>query len=192
MAKEQKQDQKQAPAPDSAEELVQPKSYRLQITLGLVGLLLFQMIVLFFVLPSRAQVEDRFGLQAGQAANGIDDPSLVPRDVVSTERMVERPIRDGEKFTVSRWQNGENETFSVTLFVQVKRSDARRFDNQYELRMNEVVDRITSILGGTTTEERQEIGNTAIKAKVQRGINEVLGTPWVQQVFLRDPSLAVN
>ena len=109
----------------------------------------------------------------------------------TTEPMVELPIRDGEKFTVTNVRGGENETFSLSLWVQVRRRNALDFERAHQRQMNEVIDRITTILSATTTQERSEIGYYTIKAKVQKGINDVLGTPWVQQVFIRDPSLTI-
>ena len=149
---------------------------KVAITFGILfSVLPLVIFLLYMTLPLWQQVEGRFEDRTAQ-----------------TERTVEIPIREGEKFTVSNLRNGENETFSVSLFVQVRRSEQSRFTRVYDQRTNEITDRIISILGATTTAERQEIGYTAIKEKVRRGINDVLGTPWVQQVFLRDPNLAMN
>ena len=192
MAKDPKQEQKLAVNPDVAEITGPPKSYRLQIALGLVCLILFQILVLWLMLPSRAHVEADLGLRNGDLPNAFDDPRLVPPNLPTTVRLEEIPIREGRAITVTNLRNEAHEKFTVVIHVQVRRAEKSRFTRQYELRMNEILDRINAVLQATSAEERSEVGHTTIKNRLQRAINEILDTPWVQQVFLTDVDYTIQ
>ena len=183
MAKEQKQ-QEVAPNPDDVEVQEPPKSYRLYISLGFVSLILFQMIVLWLILPSGTAARGPGGLNPVNGVGDFEGVSGVPPGVRTTERVVEIPIDEGSPFTVKGPRNDANETFTVRIVVQVRRADERNFNRQYEARMFEIHDRINDILDGSTIEQRQEAGLTTIKERLRRGINEVIGPPLVLQVFL--------
>ena len=188
MAKEQKQEQKSAPAPEIVPEAVgPPKSYRLQITLALVSLILFQMAVLWVLLPPRNVVQKHIGTNVLNGVEGFDDPNIVPEDIGNKIPMVERQIGEKE-FKVKNVHNEANETFSLTMHVKVRKADAKKFDARYLICMNEIIDRVTGILHASTPQERGEVGLAAIKEKAKRAINAVLGTPWVQEVLCSNPS----
>jgi len=104
----------------------------------------------------------------------------------SSVPMFEIPIGDRNSFKISNVRNGGNEKFSVNIHVSVKKADAGKFQRRYEQCINEIIDRVTVVLVRSTTEERTEAGHTAIKERVQKAINEVLGTPWVQKVFFSE------
>ena len=184
MAKVQKQPE---PAPIPGDEAQEPpKSYRGQIALGLAALILFQMIVLWSVLPPRTVVQDRGGLHlpAGEETFGGVRP-LPPEIQGPTDLMVERQIGEGP-IRVRAQQNDANVTFALVMHVQIRQREERAFDREYERRMNAVMTAVTTVLQGSTSDEREEIGYTAIREKSKRAINQVLGTPWVQTVFVRD------
>ena len=105
--------------------------------------------------------------------------------VVSKKPVVEKPINEGKPFKVNniRADQDMTESFTIQIDVRIFKADERKFDKQYKDRTAAIISRITEILRATTTEERLEAESTAIKEKVKRGINEVLGDPWVQQVL---------
>ena len=188
MAKDQKQEQNPIPDPDVQETLGPPKSYRLQIALGLVALILFQMIMMYLILPGK-QTPHRNGLDT-RSGPGVFDDTLAPSpaNLLPTVAMVEKPIKDSP-FRIVQVRNEDNEEFSLTMHVTVRRTDANKFQTRYEQCTQQIVARVTDVLALTTPEERSgEFGYNAITERVKKVINDVLGTSWVQEVFLTDIS----
>jgi len=107
-------------------------------------------------------------------------------------RMVEMQIGDGSTFVVTNVRDDGNETFSLTMFVSIQQRDALRFERRFEQCKNEVFDRVATVLRESSRDERLEAGHTAIKERVKQTINDVLGTPWVQQVLFTEITLAVE
>ena len=177
MAKEQKQEPVAAPEPDVQETPGPPKSYRLQITLALVGLVLFQVIVLYLLIP-RKPTENTPEIQ-------------IPVVTVDTERTVERPINEGA-FSVKRVVNDNNETFSLVMHVTVRYKEGSKFDRLYEARENAIIDRVTTVLSVSTRDERLEPGHAALKEQVRRAINDVLGVAYVRQVLFAEVKYESN
>jgi hypothetical protein len=94
MAREQKQ-QESAPAAEAVPEVVEPqKSYRLQITLALVCLILFQMIILWLLLPSRNVIQANFGLDVVNGTGEISTVNPVPPNLGPKEELVEKPVNE--------------------------------------------------------------------------------------------------
>ena len=184
MAKEQKQEPAPALAPDNAETLGPPKSYRLQTTLALVGLILFQMIVLWLLLPPRQDLQGRYGTGPTDIPKDFEDAPSLPTNIGDREKSVERPINEGKPLVIKETQNDALVTFSLTMSVSIREKDAVKFDKQYGLRKQEIIDRVETVLSKSSTEERHEIGRTTIKEKSKKAINEVLGFNFVQQVFV--------
>jgi len=193
MAKEQKQEQNPPPVPEGSEITGPPKSYRLYIALGFASLILLQMIVLGLLLSALArQTPQQIGLDP---VNGIDNFGNVPGmppPVRPTERMAEIQIGTRTTFNIRNVRDDANEVFSLIIWAQVRQRDSRNFERRFEQCENEIIDRVTAILSASTTEERSEAGHTAIKERVRRAMNDVLGTPWVQQVFFSEITHEVN
>ena len=175
MAKEQKQEPAQAPAPEVPETPGPPKSYRLQITLGFLVVVLFQVIGLYMMLPGKPKPTD---------PNDPDNP--IYANSRSTEATEERQINTGQ-FKVKAPVGDSNETFSLVMHVKVRKGkEAYKFDTLYDERQNEIIDRVTSVLTVSTPDERIEPGYTTIKNKAKRAINDVLGTPFVLEVLIAE------
>ena len=186
MAKEQKPPES-APAPDAAPEVVgPPKSYRLQILLGFVCLVLFQTIVLAVVVSTLVKKEPKMpGISTEGIPENFDNVSIVPEDIGKGEKTVERTI--GEKAFKVKVPDKENQvTFSVAIHFKIRAKDAPAFDKRYLECVHEVEDRIYIVLKGSTPEERMEAATTTIKEKIKKEVNRVLGTPWVLQVLCTD------
>jgi len=191
MAKEQKQEQNPSSVPDGSEVAAPPKSYRLYIALGFVSLILFQMIILGLLLSVLArQTPQEPGIVVGPDFDGttVGGPPVVR----PTERMAEIPIGNRNSFNVRIVQDDANETFSLILHVSVRQRDVRSFERRFGDCENEIIDRVSVVLRSSTPEERREAGHTAIREKVRRAMNDVLGTPWVQQVFFSEITHEVN
>ena len=102
------------------------------------------------------------------------------------DMMIERQIGTRNTFNIRNVRDGGTESFSLILHVSVRQRGARNFERRYGQAEDEIIDRITSVLHASTTAERQEAGHTAIRERLRRAINEVLGTPWVNQVFFTE------
>jgi len=193
MAKEQKQEQNLPPVPEGSEITGPPKSYRLYIALGFVSLILLQTIVLALVASALARhTPQQIGLDPVRSVDNFGNVPGVPPNVRPAERMNEIQIGTRTTFNIRNVRDDANEVFSLIMHVSVRQRDARQFERRFGECENEVIDRVTAILSASTTEERREAGHTAIKERVRRTINDVLGTPWVQQVFFAEITHEVN
>jgi len=101
-------------------------------------------------------------------------------------RMVERPIGNKNTFVITDVRGDVNETFSLTMHVVVQQRELRHFERRFEQCEIELIDRVTVVLRASTTEERMEAANIAIRERVKRTINDVLGTPWVLEVLFTE------
>ena len=186
MAKEQKSPEP-APALDAAPEVAgPPKSYRLQIMLGFVSLVLFQLIVLVLAVSALTkQVPTQPGLPDWGIPTDIDTPSTVPPGIGQRVKMSERSI--GEAAFKVKVPDGEDQvTFTVRVHVLIRERDERAFDKQYLQYMHTIEDKVTTVLKASTREERKEAASTAIKQRIKREINRVLDTPLVQDVLVTE------
>ena len=186
MAKKQQPEQSPPPAPDVPEAKELPKSYRLYITLGFVSLILFQMIMVFLLLP-------RSGAQTGGGGHEGYGNAQIPdaKDPITKDKMVERPIGN-KKFQVQQMRKEQNEKFSLLMHVIIRQQDAKKFDPRYAECEFTILDRINGILLAASQDECSEAGYTTIKERAKNAINEVLGTPWVQQVLTTETSYEVQ
>ena len=192
MAKEQKPTEPDsAPAPDVAAALRPPKSYRLQIMLGFIIVIMFQMIVLWTLLPPRKDVRANLGIDPREGVVGIDGVSLSPLELIPKEPMVEVPLQK-DPFKVKQSRGEETENVTLRMHVLVRKKEEKVFNKQYEQYTQRVLDRVGDVLMLSTRAERQETGHTSIKEKSKAAINEVLGTPWVQQVLISEYSFSVD
>jgi hypothetical protein len=136
------------------------------VTLGFLSIALLAVVVTFVV-------------------NG----EVPPQDGAVEKPTFERSLNNGKSFKIRTLRGEELETFFVTVAVQIQKADGLRFDKRYDVCKIEIIDRITTVLSASTDLERQEAGLITIKEKIKRALNDVLGTPWVQQVFFYDVSL---
>ena len=179
MAKEQKPEQYAEFAPDFSAVSRPPKSFRLYTTLGLTGLIMCQMIVLWLLLPSR---------NAAQEHTGVTPP---PSVALSSAAMVEVPLQK-DPFKVKQLRGDEMENLSLRVHVLVKRTESSKFSKQYEQYTQRVIDRVGDILHASSRTERQELGLNALKEKTKQGINETLGMSIVHQVLISEYSFSVE
>ncbi|MGL4594904.1 MAG: hypothetical protein ACRCUY_09275 [Thermoguttaceae bacterium] len=168
-----------------------PKSIRrVYILVGLVCLVLFQTTILALVLPSGKQtVESAQTNYGGQFPNVIDDVPLLPLEKAK-EETVEKPL--GEKFRIQDFRGGstdELEGLSVTVHVSIFKKDETAFDKLYEKKQMAVRDAVTQVLRSSSREDRTQVNLMTIKNKVQKAVNEVLGTPYVRGVICTDLTL---
>ena len=190
MAKELKPEQNSAPDSDVSEVQDPPKSYRLYIALGIVALILFQTVILAAAL--RAWFPPPGNTMGGLNAldnpgQGFDGTDTVPPNIVNKEELDEKPINEGKAFRVIDALDDQVETFSLVMYVRVRKKEGQKFDTRYNMCKVTIKDRIESMLAASAgTEDRKEVGSTAIKAKAKKIINEELGVPYVQEVLVFD------
>ena len=190
MAKEQKQENP-PPAPDAPEAAGPPKSYRLYIALGFVSLILLQIILVFLMIPAKQPVP-QVGADVVNGTSNFGNVSSEPTNPLPVEPTLEIPIGDKNTFKIRTNRGDSTDSFSVVMTVIIRKADERAFNRRYPLCTMQVLDRATMIINASTTEERREPEHTAIKERVRRGINEVLGMPWVQRVLFTEVNHEVN
>ena len=190
MAKEQKQETP-PPAPAAPEVAAPPKSYRLYISLGFASLILLQIILVFLMIPAK-QPDPKVGAQVGNGTMNFNDVSSEPAYPIPKEATLEIPIGDKNTFKISTNRGDSTDSFSMVMTIIIRRTDERAFNRRFPLCTMEVLDRATQILNASTSEERGEAEHTAIKESLRRGINEVLGMPWVQRVLFTEVNHTIN
>ena len=194
MAKEQKQEQSPPPVPEVPAAAGPPKSFRLYITLGFVSLIVFQMIVLGLLLYSLRQTTPKE--EGLDPRNGPGAFNIAPGGTTTLrtkDPTVERQIGDKNTFKIRTSRGDLTDAFTVIMHIKVRKgADERAFDRRYLECTIEIIDSVTSVLEASTTEERREAERTAIKERVKKAINTVLGTPWVQQVLFSEVSHEVT
>ena len=109
----------------------------------------------------------------------------------NADLLVERPIGHGP-LRVATARNDMNERFSLTMRVTVLAREQRAFDRQYERLEQQIIDSVETIMFVSTPEERREAELTTIREKSKQAINEILGTPWVQEVLIRNVTIETN
>ena len=129
--------------------------------------------------PPHVRAPNKVVVVSGEAPPSQEQPS---------ERMVKKTIGDNA-FKVAVPEGDSKVTLSILVHVQIRAEDERAFNRQYELFKHAIEDRIITILKASTTEERMEATLTAIKEKIKRTVNGVLGTPWVVKVLVTEYSL---
>jgi len=178
---------------DSAVPEVQgpPKSYRLHITLGFVSLILFQVILLWLILPAKqSPTRYRGGLDPTTGTRGFEDSAPIPPGIIKPEDVVERSINGGRAFTGKITKKGSDvtESYSLVMHVTVKSKEAKKFDKRYADCQQTIIDRVSGMLRINVAEYYYEAGHTTLKEKAKKEINGVLGTPWVQSVLISGDS----
>jgi len=98
-------------------------------------------------------------------------------------RLVEKQIGPGP-ISVRIPRGDMNETFTLTMHVTVREREQWRFDAEYERRMHQIIASVENVMRAATSEERTEVGHAGIRERSRRVINDVLGTPFVNDVFL--------
>ena len=114
-----------------------------------------------------------------------------PTSIIRQEPMVERSVGH-RPLSVATVHNDQNEKFSLTMYVLLRSRDQEAFDRAYEQRMHQVIDRIETIMRVATPEERMEMTLITIRERAKQEINEILGTPWVQEVFISNVTIETN
>ena len=113
-----------------------------------------------------------------------------PPGIIRLETVAKKLIGDGP-LSVVVVHDEMNEHFSLTMHVHVRAGrEERLFERAYERRWQRVIDSVETIMRAATREERMEEGYTTIKEKSKQAINEILGTPWVQNVLISGVSYA--
>ena len=115
-------------------------------------------------------------------------PTKIKGIPISPMKFVERPIND-KPFSVGFTENDMNITFSLRIHVTVREKEAKAFDRRYEHCVQEVSDRVDTVLRASTPMERQEVEHTTIRDRLKREINNVLQTPWVVDVLISEPAI---
>ena len=107
------------------------------------------------------------------------------------DALLEKAISD-RPITVMTIRDGMVERFSLTMRVTVRAQDAGAFDKEYESFSRQINESIAIIMRDATPEERMEVEFTTIKERAKERINEILGTPWVQEVIITGVTFEVQ
>ncbi|MDR0608905.1 MAG: hypothetical protein LBG58_02250 [Planctomycetaceae bacterium] len=167
-----------------------PKSYRIHVLLGLVIVALAQTTFLYFLLPSQDRIKKEL-LKIREVLN--NDDIYIPTEPVATTDLQKAPIVEkplGEKFKVQSIRQGSEQitdVFTVTIIVQIQKKDETAYDKIYAERQNAIRDAVTIVLRASSLDDRNQVSLEAIRRKVKKAINEVLGISYVQGVLCTDP-----
>jgi hypothetical protein len=150
------------------------------------------MIVLWLLISSAKPVASlNIGINPTEGTGGYEAPNRLPPDIGKREPVVEKPISD-KPFKVSQIKADSDTTsvFTAKIYAKIRKKDETAFDKRYLECQFEVVDAVTTVLQRSTTEDFQQVGAFTIKAKTKKAINEVLGTPYVQDILCSEVSFS--
>jgi len=191
MAKEQKQPES-IPVLETTEEVGPPKSYRLQIACAVATLILFQLTVLWFLMPPRVKPIIG-GINPVDGIEGYERVDTEPRNVVPRDDTAEKSIKEGPfRITVRDLENDLTTTYSLVIHVLIRKKEERRFQTRYDQCVQQIITRVESELRASSVEEWQEVELTSIGSRVMMVINDVLGHPWVLEVLPTEFSFQVH
>jgi flagellar basal body-associated protein FliL len=193
MAKEQTPEQEPTPAPapaaEGADAQAPPKSYRLFIAIGLAALILFQVgtmvIVLWFMVPPKQPLFA--GIDPVRGVRGFDDASTAPPIIIPVVPEIEIELqKDPFNIRIFRSENEGTDVVTLRVHVTVRKREEGAFTKQFQSYTHRVIQRVEQVLNESSRADLEESGHTAIMERMKREINEVLGTPWVQQILLTE------
>ncbi len=187
-----------AKEPEPAQEIPpqteeKPKrSSRLIVLLCLVSLILFQVTLMFFLLPGPKQVADEVkGSIVLTPPPEFEAPvNVAPNADLKSAELIEKEL--GDKFQIQDLRpNGAGETdlFSVKVTLRVDKKDEVKYDKLYEQRKNTIRGLVTAVLRASTLDERRQETLTTIRQKIQNKINDELGSNYVKDVVCTDISV---
>lgn len=160
--------------------------------IGLVSLVLFQVMALYFILPSPADVADEIknrGINTQDPGPYIVEPGVIPSPDVSKIEMVERPL--GDPFRVQEPDPetpGQTNVFTVTVILKVDKKEATKFDLLLTERTHTLRGIVYAVLRSSTKQERTSETLGKIRSKIRVKINEELGSNFVKDVVCDNPS----
>ena len=185
MAKDPKTDVK--PAEEIVADDAAPKGIpRLYILLGMASLILFQTMLLAFMLPSSGG-----GTPTVVEGNGPIIPNVLPRGERRNPDDLEKPFGkpEGEKFQVQdvdRIDPSKMSGFSCSVWVVIKKSDEKAFDKIYETNVRRIESLIQTILRESSSEERAEPSLLTIRNRIKRRAGEGLDIPFIIDILIND------
>ena len=175
-----------------SDELKKPKSYRLHLLIGLVGIVMAQAALLFFLLPGPNQVRDQLrNLDQSEIIGNTEGftvpPAVLPEGEATRAEYVEKEL--GEKFRVQNIRPGTDQTidsFTVTVIAQVLKKDETAYDKLFEKHKFAIRESVENVLRASTLEERTQVSLRTIKQRILKAINDVIGQPYVRGVICTD------
>lgn len=169
------------------------KSSRLLILLALISLVLFQVMALYFILPSPGKIAEE--LQKGGGTIEPPEAYRIPKDAipqpdVNPADLVERPIGDPFRIQEPNPDSpGATDVFTVTVVLKIDKKEAQKFDAILAERPATIRGIVNAVLRGSTLQERKSETLGTIRNKIQIKVNEELGANYVKDVVCTDPSV---
>ncbi|MCL2744520.1 MAG: hypothetical protein FWE67_11780 [Planctomycetaceae bacterium] len=170
-----------------------PQSQRLLILLSLVALVLFQILALYWILPTPDRIKKN--ILDGKIVTEPPDDFRVPVDAIPNrgikpEDMLEMPI--GEPFRVQDPNPdtpGAIDIFSVTVVLKIDKKDKTKFEKLLKEQPVTIRNTVYAVLRQSTLTERKQETLGAIRNKVMTKLNEQFGTNYVKDVVCDNPSV---
>jgi flagellar basal body-associated protein FliL len=188
-------EQNAVPAEDAAEGVSErkPRSPRLIILLSLVTLVLFQVLALFWILPTpqkiKAEIED--GKIILDPPNDFRTPvDAVPQTGIKPEDLLEKTIGDPFRVQDPNPDNpGATDVFSVAVILKIDKKDERKFDKLLLEQPATIRSIVYAVLRSSTLTERKQETLGAIRNKILTKVNEHFGSNYVKDVVCDNPSV---
>ena len=179
---------------ETTEELKQPRSYRMHILVILIGVVLAQATLLFFLLPSPSQVRGQLNdLNTADLIGNTDyevPPNVLPSGEKTKEEYVEKSL--GDKFQVQNMRPGPDQTidtFTVNVVVLVFKKDETAYDKLFEKHNFAIREAVENVLKSSTMEERNQVSLRTIKQRIMKAINDVIREPYIRGVICNDAKI---
>jgi hypothetical protein len=177
------------PEPEQTEESPSEKREipKLYILLGFVAIILFQTILLTFLLPGSPKLpaEDTSGDASFNTPKGgapdvgpMQDPGILREDEIEVEI--------GEVFEISTpspKSPEKSDIYTVQFYARIKKSDEPKFTPLYDLNKKTIRWEIRTVLNKAELADKQDPNQTKIRHQVEVKINDILGKPYIKKII---------
>ncbi|MDR1960596.1 MAG: hypothetical protein LBQ54_16415 [Planctomycetaceae bacterium] len=165
-----------------------PKLTNLMVLAILIAVVVLEVIVASFVLPSPAKVRSEVGpIIAGEVENAVkpkyDNTGKSP---IKPEEKLEQDL--GEFMLTERGNDVSEFRISIHFYGLINKSDEEMFKKKYEENKFRVRSAITIILRSTPSTEINDPVLGVVRNKVLVKVNEILGAPLVKGIIFTDIS----
>jgi hypothetical protein len=168
----------------SSEKKGIPKLY---ILLGFVALILFQTILLTFMLPGSPKLPADGG-QPGIEYNPDSpnvrtvDPTIDPAVLKPDE--IEVKIGDSfEVATPSPKSVDKTDIYTVQFYARIKKDEESKFTPLYEQNAQTIRYEIRTVLNKAELADKQDPNQTKIRHQVEVKINDILGKAYIKRII---------
>lgn len=161
------------------------KMSNMTLFLILVGIVLLEVVLAAFILPSPSKVKSEITPVIEEEINQKSSPQYkISPNAIKPEEKVEKDLGD---FNLSEQGAGPRDIrISTHFYALVNKSDEAEFDKKYAEHQNRIRNAILVILRSTPGTELDDPVLGVVRNKILVKVNEILGAPLVKGVIFTE------